>query len=144
MDAKRTLKVKSAKQLQERIEAYFEACREDDEPVTITGLALAINVSREVLLNWGPDDDCFSMIKQAKLRVQHAYEKRLIKRGNTGDVFALKSFGWSDKPESEKEVKIKTALVAFEDDLESSLEKKEDEPKGEGQIDGGSENTDQI
>lgn len=141
MDGKRILKVKSAKQLQERIDAYFEACREDEEPVTITGLALAVNVSREVLLNWGPDDDCFSMIKQAKLRVQHAYEKRLIKRGNTGDVFALKSFGWSDKPENEKEVKIKTALVAFEDD---SSEKKENETKGERRADSGSENTDKI
>ena len=105
--------------LQKKIDAYFEKCREDDEPVTITGLALALNMSRESLLRYDKDNACFEVIRKARLRVQNAYEKRLIKRGNTGDVFALKTFGWSDKPEAEKKVQIKTALVSFEEEKKS-------------------------
>ena len=108
------LKVRSAKELQQKIDAYFDMCREEDEPLTITGLALALNISRERLRDYGPQDEYFAIIKKAKLRVQHAYEKRLIKRGNTGDVFALKTFGWTDKAENEKAIFVKTALVTFE------------------------------
>ncbi|MBO4295122.1 MAG: hypothetical protein J5896_06775, partial [Alphaproteobacteria bacterium] len=70
-----------------------------------------------------PDDVYFSLIKKAKLRVQHAYEKRLIKRGNSGDVFALKNFGWSDKTENGKSFDMKTALVEFSDTKTEDVEK---------------------
>jgi len=135
MCAESDVTARQATVLRKRIDAYFEKCREDDEPVTITGLALALNMTRESLLRYDKDDVCFEMIKEARLRVQNAYEKRLIKRGNTGDVFALKTFGWSDKPETEKKVQIKTALVSFGDEIDVSEEKR---------IDGGGENTGKI
>ena len=135
MTVESVVKGQSHMVLQEKIDAYFEKCREDDEPVTITGLALALNMTRESLLRYDKDDACFEMIKEARLRVQNAYEKRLIKRGNTGDVFALKTFGWSDKPEAEKKVQIKTALVSFGDEIDDSEEKR---------ADGGGENTGKI
>ena len=118
MSSEKVVKVKSAEELKEIIEAYFEKCHEENEPVTITGLALALNMSRESLLSYGQDEGCLAIIKKARLRVQNAYEKRLIKRGNSGDVFALKTFGWTDKTEGDKNIKVKTALVAFEDEKE--------------------------
>lgn len=118
MSSDKMIKIKSADELKEMIEAYFEKCHQEDEPVTITGLALALNMSRESLLGYSQDEECLAIIKKARLRVQNAYEKRLIKRGNSGDVFALKTFGWSDKAEGDKTIKIKTALVAFEDEKE--------------------------
>ena len=111
---KTILKFKTAKELEQKIDEYFSACQEEAEPVTITGLALALNISREALRDYDEKDAYFEIVKKAKLRVQHEYEKRLIKRGNTGDVFALKNFGWSDKAEIEKTLKIQTALVEFE------------------------------
>jgi len=128
MSSKIILKRLAAKELEEKIDAYFDQCREDDEPVTITGLALALNMSREELKDCAQDEACVFVIKQAILRVQNAYEKRLIKRGNTGDVFALKTFGWTDKPETEKTIKIKKALVLFEDE-QYALKNKENEEK---------------
>ncbi|KXK66847.1 hypothetical protein, partial [Christensenella minuta] len=41
--------------------------------------------------------------KKAKLKIENAYEKRLIGRGNGGDIFALKQFGWKDKQETKIE-----------------------------------------
>lgn len=122
MSLERGVKIKSAEDLQKMIEAYFEKCLKEDEPVTMTGLALALNMSREKLLAYDQDETCAALIKRARLRVQNAYEKRLIKRGNSGDVFALKTFGWSDKGESEKTIKIKKALVSFEDEKESDAD----------------------
>lgn len=126
MTSEKILKFRSAKELQRTIDAYFEACHEDDEPVTITGLALALNVSRETLRDYSADDAFYALIKQAKLRVQHAYEKRLIKRGNTGDVFALKNFGWSEKTDAGKNIDLKTALVAFSDEKNEETENRKE------------------
>lgn len=113
--AGRPLKFKTIKKLQDAIDEYFYKCDEDNEPVTITGLALALDTTRETLCDY-EDKDLFSdAIKKAKLKVQNAYEKRLIKRGNAGDIFALKNFGWVDKTEVDNTVKIKAALVEFGD-----------------------------
>lgn len=44
------------------------------------------------------------------MRIENAYEKRLIARGNGGDVFALKNFGWRDKAEREIEINGNVSL----------------------------------
>ena len=95
------LKFKSVKELQKKIDAYFTRCEKDDEPLTITGLALALDTSRETLMEYGEREEFVDTIKKAKLKIEHAYELRNIKRGNAGDIFALKNFGWKDKTESD-------------------------------------------
>lgn len=97
----RPLKFKSVKELQKKIDAYFARCEKDDEPLTITGLALALDTSRETLMEYGEREEFVDTIKKAKLKIEHAYELRNIKRGNAGDIFALKNFGWKDKTESD-------------------------------------------
>lgn len=110
------LKFKTVEELQKKIDDYFESCNEEFEPITITGLALALDTSRETICNYEEKAEYFDTIKRAKLRVQHAYEKRLVKRGNGGDIFALKNFGWVDKTEVDNTLKVKPVLVEFSDD----------------------------
>lgn len=114
------LKFKSVEELQEKIDAYFAGCDEENEPITITGLALALDTSRETLCNYEEKEDYFDTIKKAKLKVENAYEKRLVRRGNGGDVFALKNFGWKDTKDIDGNLNIKQALVEFVDGNSSS------------------------
>lgn len=97
----RPMKFKSAEELQEKIDAYFARCEEKDDPLTITGLALALDTTRDTLMDYEGKDGFSDAIKKAKLKIEHAYELRNIKRGNAGDIFALKNFGWKDKIESD-------------------------------------------
>lgn len=84
--------------MQEAIDAYFADCAANQEPITITGLALWLGfTSRQSLLHYeGYSKEFFDTVRKAKMRVENAYEKRLIARGNSGDVFALKNFDWTD------------------------------------------------
>ena len=99
----RPLKFKSVKALQEAIDKYFEDCEETGDPLTVTGLALALDTTRETLMDYQGKDGYSDAVKRAKLKIENAYEKRLIGRGNGGDIFALKQFGWSDKQETKIE-----------------------------------------
>jgi len=109
----RPLKFNSVEELQEKIDRYFASCDEQEEPITITGLALALDTTRETLCDYEENDIFSDTVKMAKLRVQHAYEKRLVRRGNGGDIFALKNFGWKDKSEVDSNLVMKSALVEF-------------------------------
>jgi hypothetical protein len=95
----RPLKFKNPKELQKAIDAYFARCSRENEPLTITGLALALDTTRETLMDYENRDEFSDTIKKAKLRIEQAYEFRNIKRGNAGDIFALKQIGWKDKTE---------------------------------------------
>lgn len=97
MTAGRPKKFKSTKELQTLIDNYFLDCAENEEPVTVTGLCIWLDTTRETLMDYQESDEFSDTIKKAKQRIENAYEKRLIKRGNAGDIFALKQFGWTDK-----------------------------------------------
>lgn len=120
METGRPLKFKSVEELQEKIDAYFASCDEENEPITITGLALALDTTRDTLCDYGERSEFSDTIKKAKLRVENAYEKRLVRRGNGGDVFALKNFGWKDTKDIDGNLNIKQALVEFVDGNSSS------------------------
>lgn len=111
----RPLKYSNVEELQKAIDYYFDNCNEENEPITITGLALALDTTRETLCEYGERDEFVDTIKKAKLRVQNAYEKRLVRRGNAGDIFALKNFGWKDKQEVENSIEIRKVQIEFDD-----------------------------
>jgi len=107
----RPLKFQSIKDMQSKIDAYFESCYEIDaetgkkiqvEPFTITGLALELDTSRETLMEietqrsgYGPE--FVDAIKRAKLRCHNYAEKQLyLAKSPTGAIFALKNYGWKD------------------------------------------------
>lgn len=102
----RPLKFQSVEELQSKIDAYFEEMKialytDSDgnphfEPITITGLALALDTSRQTLMNYEEKDEFFDTIKKAKTIVENFAEKRLFGTTPTGAIFALKNYGWKD------------------------------------------------
>lgn len=98
MTAWRPATYTNKEELQKEIDRYFEET--PFEEVTITGLALFLWFSeRKSLIDYSEKAEYVHTIKKAKMRVENAYEKRLVARGNWWDVFALKNFDWTDKQE---------------------------------------------
>lgn len=105
----RPLKYETVEELENAVKSYFEKCDKENDPYTITGLALALDVDRKTLNNYAERDEFFPTIKKAKLRVENYLEKRLIKdTSTTGIIFNLKNnFEWKDKQEIEHSGAIK-------------------------------------
>jgi len=135
----RPLKFKTVEELEEKINAYFNACdshveevtewvnardkegtlRKDEYglsylievthnvrteaiPYTITGLALALDTSRLLLLEYEDRDDFAYTIKRAKDRCHHYAENKLMTGNPAGPIFNLKNnYGWKDKTETD-------------------------------------------
>lgn len=95
----RPLLIKTEKELQNRINKYFSETPE--EQITITGLCLSIGLTKETFYEYAKRDEYKDIINQARLIVENSYEISLRKNGRTGDIFALKNFGWKDKQEIE-------------------------------------------
>lgn len=122
----RPMKYQSEAQLQEAIDDYFDQCDNrivqvfskkigdvveinDPEPYTVSGLAYAMGVDRDTLLNYAKDERFFGAIKRAKNKVHLDVERRLMERNATGAIFNLKNnFGWKDEQVVKNEVDITT------------------------------------
>lgn len=96
----RPLKFESPEALKAKIDKYFEETKKEEW--TITGLALALETSRETLINYQEREEFFDTIKKAKDMVEHSYELDLKKKGHSGSIFALKNFDWTDKQQVEQ------------------------------------------
>ncbi|WP_368658667.1 terminase small subunit [Metabacillus halosaccharovorans] len=99
----RPLKFQSVEEMQEKIDAYFAECDKKEDPYTITGLALALNTSRQTLLDYqDKSDEYFDTLKKAKTKCENYAEKHLFKgkNGVVGAIFNLKNnYSWVDKQE---------------------------------------------
>jgi hypothetical protein len=95
--------IRSAEHFQLMVDMYVSRCQELDEPMTITGLAIALGLSsREALSNYEQDyPEFLDVAKKARLLVENSYEKlALRKQGNVaGPIFCLKQMGWADRQE---------------------------------------------
>lgn len=120
--AGRPLKFATVLELQQAIDAYFEDMKTvlyttNDgvpvyEPLTITGLALALDTTRQTLMDYQERDEFTDAIKKAKTRIENYAEKRIFGNAPTGAIFALKNYGWRDKTESEQTVR--TQVISAE------------------------------
>ena len=107
MKVGRPLKFTTLKKLEKKINYYFKHTPKDEW--TITGLALALDTSRQTLLEYegevdgreAKSKDFVDTIKKAKLMIENGYEIDLKKSGRSGTIFALKNFDWKDKTETE-------------------------------------------
>jgi hypothetical protein len=81
--------------LQADVDKYFAVTPIEEQ--TITGLCLFIGCFRETLLDYGEKDEFFLTVKRAKLKIENAWEMRLVRQGRSADIFALKNFGWKDQ-----------------------------------------------
>lgn len=97
----RPLKIKTVKELDEKIEAYFKYCDDNNKPYTISGLALFLDTTRETINEYSVRDEYVDAIKKAKERCQNYAEESLFTNPRTaGIIFNLKNnYHWVDKQE---------------------------------------------
>ncbi|MCI8618339.1 MAG: hypothetical protein HFJ60_08955 [Clostridia bacterium] len=94
---------KEVEEMKNKIEKYFIECDIKEEPYTITGLCIALDICRDTLSEYMKKEEFSDTIKKAKLKVENYLEKHLITDSSTtGIIFNLKNnFGWSDKQQIE-------------------------------------------
>ena len=129
------MKFKSVKELEDKIEAYFNSyykvTKDDDGnkiltnyiPLTVSGLAIALDCDRRTLLNYSNKEEYFPTIRKAKARIENFAELSLWQpKIASGIMFNLKNNypDWVDKREIVADVnaninKITVAPVVFED-----------------------------
>ena len=92
---------KSVKEVEEKINAYFNYCEEKEKPYTMSGLAYYLGIDRKTLLNYSKNEEYFHTIKKARDKVQMQLEECLYRLvNNSGVIFNLKNnFDWKDKIE---------------------------------------------
>jgi hypothetical protein len=101
MAAGRPLKIKSAEEMQAKIDEYFAMCN-DENPPLVSGLAYHLDMNTESLRRYSADEQFYATVKRAKQRVEMYLEKRLQQQSPVGSIFSLKNnFGWKDKTEQE-------------------------------------------
>lgn len=82
-------------------DAYFADREAKDQPLTVNGLALALGLCRQSLLNYGEKPEFLDAVKAVRARLEDDWEKRLAGGSAAGTIFWLKNQGWSDKTETE-------------------------------------------
>jgi hypothetical protein len=93
------------KELEDKCYEYFQNCIENEERITITGLALYLGFcSRSTIYDYEKRKDFSYIIKKAMLVVENAYEI-MAEKNPTGAIFILKNMGWSDKQEHDHTTK---------------------------------------
>ncbi len=110
----RPRKWKTVEELDQAIQKYFDDCKELDDdgnqigwkrPLTITGLAIAVDSCRDTLLDYQNhyDGEFSDTIKKAKQIVESYAEEYLFNGKNTaGAIFNLvNNYGWKNKSEQE-------------------------------------------
>ena len=98
----RPWKYVSKEDLEKDIEAYFATCDKKGWPYTMSDLALALDMSRYTLINYGKDELFHSVVARARQRVEGCMERALYTAKGSGVQFALKNnFDWRDKSERE-------------------------------------------
>ena len=121
----RPLKFKTSKELEKAIAGYFAECEKSSKPLTISGLAVALGINRQTLLNYSKIEEFFGTIKKAKAICEKYTEESLfIGRNVAGAIFNLKNnYGWKDKSESDVNLTASLSLRS----LFKEAEKQKDE-----------------
>lgn len=113
----RPLKFESAEELQRKIDSYFLWCDIKEKPYTVSGLAVFLDTSRMVLIDYEKNKgDAFSdTIKRAKAKIEAFAEEALFSARNVaGVIFNLKNnHNWKDKSEV---ARTDTITMSFDQD----------------------------
>lgn len=98
MPAGRPPKYKTASDLQQKIDEYFDM--EPDQP-TVSGLSYFLGFeSRQAIYHIeNKNNELSYTIKRAINKIEDIHEKGLFGNSNAGHIFWLKNRGWSDKQE---------------------------------------------
>lgn len=109
----RPLLFKSAEDLQDKIDAYFDHCETNQKPLTICGLAVFLDCDRRTLVNYSERDEFFPTLDKARAKIEaYAAEQLYRKEQVNGIRFDLQNnFGWKN----EKTVGIAADREALEE-----------------------------
>lgn len=95
----RPLKIESPEQMEKILNEYFSTTEENK--ITITGICLALDLDKSNFYAYEKREGYENIVKRARMIVENSYEISLRENGRTGDIFALKNFGWVDRQEQE-------------------------------------------
>ena len=95
----RPLKIDNEKELEKLVNEYFD--KTEEQKITITGLCLYLGLTKETFYEYARRPEYKQILDRARLMVENSYEMSLRENGRTGDIFALKNFGWVDRQEVE-------------------------------------------
>lgn len=88
----------TAEEMIEVLENYFNDCEKRHAHYTITGICIALGMSRETLRTYEKQEEFSDTIKEAKLLVENHLENALYDKDSVGVRFNLSTnFGWKDK-----------------------------------------------
>lgn len=107
----------SVEDMQKAIDAYFQ---ENDPPYTVTGLALALDLTRKGLLDYQQREEFGDTIEKAKAFIEQCTEERMLagKGWGPGHIFSLKhNYGWRDQ----HDVNVKGAMTVHFDKEDEGL-----------------------
>lgn len=108
--------VESPEEFDRLVDEYVSLCRDNEDPVTFSGMALHLGFStRQSLYEYQAYDGFSDSVKRARLIVENEYERRLYSGQPTGPIFALKNHGWSDKQELEHSGELPMIVVKREE-----------------------------
>ena len=94
----RPRKIADPEEMNRLVDAYIEDRKTAGQPITRTGLILAVGLASDE--GWDgyckrPEFD--EAIKRARRLIEEVYEARLHGKDCVGAIFALKNMGWSDR-----------------------------------------------
>lgn len=127
----RPLKYTSNEQVKEIIDQYFSEVGDayigngDDKRYipTMSGLAYALDLSRQGLLDYSHKAEFYDTIKKARLKVEISLEQRLAGSSPVGTIFNLKNnFNWKDRTEHDvtNRVTYKELVKRFDGSIDES------------------------
>ena len=97
-DVGRPRLIESPEQMLALGQAYFEECKANDDPITLTGLVLALGLSsRQSLELYAQREEFIVSVKSLKTVCENYTEKKALATNGAGAIFALKNYGWTDK-----------------------------------------------
>ena len=105
----RPLKIESPEQMEQILNEYFETTEENK--ITLTGICLALNLDKSNFYEYEKREGYEEIVKRARMIVENSYEISLRENGRTGDIFALKNFGWTDKQEIDNNTQGKVTII---------------------------------
>lgn len=96
----RKLKFNSAEQFDRKVDQYVKHCNQQDEPLTVPGLALFLGFAdKSSLYQYQKRDGFEDSVKRARTLIEQYLVKRSMLGNPAGAIFILKNMGYSDKQE---------------------------------------------
>jgi hypothetical protein len=101
-------KFNSPEEMEKMGMGFIEECKKTDKPITITGICIRLDTTRQTLMDYERKNEFADTVKRLKLHAENYAEETLYNKNGravVGAIFALKNFGWSDKMEFESSYK---------------------------------------